>query len=1101
MAERNPESTRCRQAVDPCAELEADGFENAHEVGRGKYGVVYSCFQRALDRTVAVKVLAPGLDDEHLEHFVHAHQDMGRLSDHPNIVSILQIGVTATGRPYIVMPQHPQGSLDTRIRREGPVPLGETLDIGVKLAGALETAHRAGVVHQGVKPTNVIFSEYNEPQLTDFGIARVCDDVRPSTNFEAAPQTCTPPELIPAEPPSVASDVYDLGALLLSALTGYAQLEQQSVEPSHIPPVQADTVQGPDLNLDGLPEAVRKVIERAMAEDPAARHSSAAELGDDLRNAQRTCGLTVGEMALPALARDRMAEQPPAIRPASRRQNPRTRAVPHIAVTSFVGRKRLLSEARTTLAESRLVTLTGPGGVGKTRIAYELAERSRKTFRDGVRIVELASVEDASRVADAVVSALAVPDQSNREAIGKLIDYLHDRQMLIVLDNCEHLLRAAATMVAELLVEARGVRILATSREPLSIAGEHIYVIPPLSTPPLDGPCTPDGIDHFEAVRLLIDRARSITPEFEVTERNANAIVQLCNRLDGIPLAIELASARLRTLSVTQIVERLDRRFQLLTSGDRVALPRQQTLRALIDWSYELCTEPEKVLWSRLSVFAGNFDLEAAEQVCGFGDLTPDVILDVLDRLVAKSILVTDRDGEIVRYRQLMTVREYGSEILSTSGDYATVKRRHRDHYLDRAARMVETWCGPGQAEALAETRRNHSNLISALEWSTNTPEELGSAAELAALLRYHWIAGGFLSDGRRCLEEILAAMVDPNPQHGEALWVAAWVALIQGDRNSAAAWLAECDELARKNDDPRLATHVAQWKAEHHLFSGDAAGAINLLEQALTRHVELGDLASQLTTQFQLAMAQTYNGHHIEALQTCRDALALSNGQGERWARSYALWISGVCHWHLEEFDRAQQDALDALSMQHDFKDSICTALTIELLSWIAASTSNFDRAAELVAAAGAVWSRLGTSVEAFGPHLQRDSIESAKKAANVLGNKRMTELSESHLKLDKDAAIDLAIGAARTAGQRQPHESATPTSPLTKREHEIAALVSRGLSNRAIAESLVISTRTVDGHVERILAKLDFTSRTQIASWLASRTALAGEDGPQRT
>jgi predicted ATPase/DNA-binding CsgD family transcriptional regulator len=1075
MAGSDQTSTQRPADAGVAAELEAEGLDDATEIGRGGFGIVYRCRQPSLDRTVAVKVLTTDLDGDSLDRFLREQRAMGRLSGHPNIVNVLQVGVTATGRPYLVMQYHPQDSLDARIRGSGPLSLGEALRIGVKLAGAVETAHRAGILHRDIKPANILLTEYGEPELGDFGIARISGGFETTAGSITASPAFTAPELLRGDPPSVASDVYGLGATLFCAITGHAAFERRSGERLVAQFVRITTDPVPDLRRDGLPDDVCALLERAMAHLPADRPASVAEFGEQLRKAQRDNGFSVDHMALSGQATTEPA----------REIGPGAAIRPPALITSFVGRRRELAEAKRAMTESRLVTLTGPGGVGKTRIAYELAERLRRAFRDGSWVVELASVEDESGLASIVVSSLAVADQSNRAPIRKLVEHLRERQLLIVLDNCEHLLAPVADLVDAMLAESPGLRILATSREPLGVAGERICTVPPLTTPPVDQPLTPERVDQYEAVRLLVDRARDITPDFAVTQENSDAVVQLCNRLDGIPLAIELAATRLRALSLTQIVERLDRRFSLLTGGSRVAVPRQQTLRALIDWSYELCTEPEKLLWARLSVFTGSFDLNAAEQVCGFGDLLSDDVFDVLDRLVAKSILVIDRDGELVRYRMLMTVREYGAELLERAGEYGSVRRRHRDHYRRNAIRMVQRWCGPGQADALAALRRDHSNLMSALEWSVTTPGELDDGAELAAFLRYHWIAGGFLGDGRRWLEQILTAMDPSSPRRGETLWVAAWVALIQGDRDPAARWLAEGGEIARANDDGRLAAHVAQWTAIHRLFSGDLSEAIVLFERSIDGHVACDDRASQLTGLFQLAMAQTYAGRHEDALRTCARALELSGQRGERWTHAYSLWIRGVTRWHLGDLDGAERDARAALLLQRDFKDSICTALTIELVSWVALSRSNDERAAELLGAATAVWTALGTTVDAFGPHIHRDSVESTDKVARVLGRKRFAELSSRHVRLGKDEAIDLALGGGRSA-QARPAKS-----PLTKREREIAALIAQGMSNRAVAESLVISPRTVDGHVERILAKLDFTSRAQIAAWVASSHA----------
>lgn len=758
------------------------------------------------------------------------------------------------------------------------------------------------------------------------------------------------------------------------------------------------------------------------------------------------------------------------------------------AMTSFVGRRQELTDAKARMAESRLVTLTGPGGVGKTRLALELADRSRKAFRDGVWDVGLASLEDEAGLASVMLAALSVPDQSPRPAVEKLVDFLRDREILVVLDNCEHVLQAAAELTARILQEAQGLRIIATSREPLGIAGERVCLIPPLAVPSPSEEHTPEGLEQFEAVNLLIDRARSITPDFTVTAENAAAVIQLCNSLDGIPLAIELAAARLRSLSVTQIVERLERRFQLLTGGDRAGLPRQQTLRALVDWSYELCTPAEQLIWARLSVFPGSFDLESAENVCGFGDLDPLEVIDLLDRLVAKSIVLIQRTGEHVRYRQLMTMREYGAELLARGDGYVIFKRRQRDYYLQRSADMVAGWCGPAQARALAAMRDDHANLISALEWSVNIPEELPAAAKLASLLRYHWIAGGYLSVGRRWLERILSQPGEPSPERGAAQWVAAWVALIQGDREAAASYLDACQETATALDDGVLAAHVSHWRALHCYFSGNPADAVELYESAIAAHRKAGDTASALTALFQLALAQTYGSDVNIALSTCRQSLDLSNRHGERWTHAYSLWVSGLCHWRLGEHAQAKQAAMEALEIQRKFKDAICTALCIELLSWAAVSESHFETAAALGNAATGVWTGLGTTIDAFGPHLKADSIRAAEAVREHLSPRRLAELAANHPRFTKEEAIALALGTPSAAGK--PGET---KSPLTPRENEVARLVAEGLSNRAIAQALVISPRTVDGHVENILGKLGFSSRAQIAAWAAQSAARA--------
>ncbi|MDI2037206.1 ATP-binding protein [Paenarthrobacter nitroguajacolicus] len=761
------------------------------------------------------------------------------------------------------------------------------------------------------------------------------------------------------------------------------------------------------------------------------------------------------------------------------------------ALTSFVGRRRELNEAKSLMTESRLVTLNGPGGVGKSRLAIELADRSSKAFHDGVWLVELASLEEGASLASAVLSALSVPDQSARPAVDKLLDYIRERQILIVLDNCEHLLQAAAALTAAMLQQAPGLRVLATSREPLEIAGERICRIPPLTTPsPLESHAAA-GLDQYEAVSLLVDRARATITDFSVTPENSDAIVQLCNRLDGMPLAIEMAAARLRSLSVTQIVERLDQRFQLLTGGDRAGLPRQKTLRALIDWSCDLCTPAEQLLWARLSVFPGSFDLECAESVCGFGDLDPTQILDLLDRLVAKSIVSAERSGELIRYRQLMTVREYGAELLARDTDgFPKLKRRQRDFYLKRAADMVENWCGPGQTQALWAMRNDHANLLSVLEWSVNTKGELQSAAELASLLRYHWIAGGFLGDGRRWLDRILAQSDEPSPERGAAFWVAAWVSLVQGDRNTASRYLEECHETARVLCDPLLAAQVSHWRAFYLFFTGNLNESIALYNTAITAHKAAGNTASTVTGLFQLALAQTYSGDTGEAIRSCEEALELSSRHGERWGHAYSLWALALCRWHMGENAEARKAATEALEIQAEFRDAMCTALAIDLLSWIAASESRFETAVDLSNAASDLWTNLGTNPEALGPHLQADSALSADALRSSIGSTRTLELDNPRPRLTQDEALARALGVTPPTSTSEP----TVGSLITPRQREIARLVAQGLSNRSIAETLVLSPRTVEGHVENILSKLGFTARAQIAAWVAQQPPSPG-------
>jgi non-specific serine/threonine protein kinase len=412
-----------------------------------------------------------------------------------------------------------------------------------------------------------------------------------------------------------------------------------------------------------------------------------------------------------------------------------------VDMTSFVGRRHEVAEVKRLLTASRLVTLTGVGGVGKTRLALRVANEVQRAFPDGVWLVELAALGDPGLVAQTVASALDIRDLSTRRPVTVLTDHLADTQLLLVLDNCEHLLDACAAVADALLRACPGLRILTTSRQALSIAGEHIFTVPPLSVPDANVPSPAEALAHYEAVTLLIERAAAIAPGFSVTQENHVAVARLCAQLDGIPLAIELAAARLRSLSVDQVAERLESRYRLLTGGSRAAPPRHQTLRALIDWSYELCSEQEKRLWARMSVFAGGFDLMAAESICAGEELNADAILEVVDHLVAKSVLFSEMQDGRVRYRLLETIRQYGRERLTESGQEAGLRLRHRDFYLRLAQQSVSEWCGPGQEAWLARLRIEHDNLRAALDFCMTDPAETQAGLDLASALRFHWIA------------------------------------------------------------------------------------------------------------------------------------------------------------------------------------------------------------------------------------------------------------------------------------------------------------------------------------------------------------------------
>lgn len=752
------------------------------------------------------------------------------------------------------------------------------------------------------------------------------------------------------------------------------------------------------------------------------------------------------------------------------------------AVTSFVGRRREIRQVRAALSTSRLVTLTGVGGVGKTRLAVEAAAETRRTFPDGVWLVDLAPVAEDALVARTVATALGVRDRSARPATEQLVEYLAERHLLIVLDNCEHLPGGCAAVVDELLRSCARLRVLATSRRSLGIGGEHVVPVPPLSLPPVEPSPPLAALAQYEAVGLLVERAAAVSPGFAVTERNRDAVARLCAALDGLPLAIELAATRLRTLSVQEMNQRLADRFGLLSAGSPVVAPRQRTLRGLIDWSHELCSPEERRLWARLSVFSGGFDLDAAEAVCDGDGLDRARILDLLDHLVAQSIVVRADGDEVSRFRMLETIREYGRERLAELGEQDRLRERHRAYFLEFAQRSASGWAGPGQEEALARLRADHGNLRTAFDQCLAGPAGPQAALALCAALCWHWCADGFLSEGRGWLDLALDLATEPTGARAEALWVCAWVSLLQGDGDAAAQRLDECRRLSADLGDRAAAAHTASLEASRDLFDGRVAESIGVFREAAAALDDVGDTAGSLMAMFQLANAYSHRGENDTAAAVARRAIAKSEGCGDRLLRSYALWALAFDTWLRGDAAEARRLVLSGLGFQAGFRDSVGAALMIETLAWVAGSAQDHARAASLLGAAHSIWRSLGTDINAFGPELADHHVACERQARRALRDPAFRAAFERGLR----PTVEEAIGFAG----EQPPAPEVPGGPepaLTRRELEIAALVAGGLTNRAIAERLVVSPRTVDGHVQNALTKLGFTSRSQLAAWVA--------------
>ncbi|MFI7642596.1 ATP-binding protein [Nonomuraea sp. NPDC049400] len=761
-------------------------------------------------------------------------------------------------------------------------------------------------------------------------------------------------------------------------------------------------------------------------------------------------------------------------------------------LNSFVGRRREIAEVKRLLSEARLVTLVGVGGVGKTRLSLRVGYDLRRAFHDGVWLVELAALESPELLLQTVTECLEIQDRSVRPSIEVLIDHLRDKQLLLILDNCEHLLESCAMLAETLMRSVPGLRILATSRQSLGVAGEQTMPVPTLPMPECNGtrPST-ESLKGFDAVRLFAERAQAVVPGFEVTEANQEVVARICRHLDGIPLAIELAAVRLRAISVEQLLARLDDRFRLLTMGARTAMPRQQTLRALIDWSYSLCTDQERLLWARLSVFSGGLDLEAAEQVCSGDGILPEEVVDLMIGLVGKSVLAREEHDSTVRFRLLETIRQYGRERLREAGEEAELKVRHRDWCHDLVTRAQREWFGPDQVAWFTRLHSEHGNLRTALDFCLTTPGEAERGLAIATALRFYWIAAGSLREGRVWLDRLLTACAEPTPARAGALCLNARLAVLQSDFALAAKMLVECHSLGMELGDAGILAGTAYVSGLAALIQRDFTGAVTFLEQAVEGHCEAGEDMGMVNALMYLATAHSLLGHSDQAQTQYKECLAICEAREDHWFRSYTLWVYGIELWRQGDTAQAVEMEREAIRLKRPFDDRLGIALCIEALAWMAADGAA-ERAAVLFGASQESWRSFGAPLLSYltGYH---DSAEAL--ARERLGGRRFEAGFRKGAELSSTEAIAYAM--CETAQVAEPARKAV-ASPLTRREMEIARLVAQGMTNKAIASQLVIAQRTAEGHVEHILNKLGFNSRAQIAAWVGEQGQLLPGKSP---
>jgi predicted ATPase/DNA-binding CsgD family transcriptional regulator len=750
--------------------------------------------------------------------------------------------------------------------------------------------------------------------------------------------------------------------------------------------------------------------------------------------------------------------------------------------TSFVGRRRELAEIGKKLTDARLVSLVGPGGVGKTRLAVQAATDLARRFPAGAWLVELAEVSDPALVGNAVIAALDLRDQAAAAPLPLLLAYLQDRQLLLVLDNCEHLLEASAQLVIDVLRTAPGVRVIATSREPLSAPGEHVVPVPPLELPAPHAALA--GLRHNEAAMLFADRAAAASGRFELTDANYMAVMEVCRRLDGLPLAIELAAVRTRVLTVDQIVALLTDRFSLLTSRSRAALPRHQTLRTTIEWSHDLLAEKERAVLRRSCVFAGRFTLHDVESVCMSDDAQPVGALDVLSSLVEKSLVTMEEANGVACYRLHETMREFARLKLAEAGESETVELRCAEFYwvscvrwaLDNRFRLLE-W--------LAWIDLEIDNVRAVLQRCL-TRADADRGIELSVSLGWYW-ATRSTTEGMRWLGEFLATSTTQPEMRAWALFIRGFLATLKADPVAAFPSLQAAVAAAQRTGQRDVLANALSLQSFSELLSGDGESARRSMAEA-----ELAAAGGDYTSMISIMQGRALNGF----LDGDLDAVRFAGTEGVRLAREvndlYGLGMMllnlGSAHLIAGDLDLARPVLAEALQTAHQIDDRVGQFYLLDAFACHAALTGKARLATHLFGAAETARTEAGASAMPFLGLLLGQAKQSARAA---LGAPRYDAEFAAGQRLSRDAAAELALGQVPQPDLLSPVGPSTEAAAgvLAQREADVARLVAEGLTNKQVGARLFISERTVDSHVRSILNKLGFSSRAQIAAWVATQ------------
>jgi predicted ATPase/DNA-binding winged helix-turn-helix (wHTH) protein len=946
------------------------------ELGSGGMGVLYQAEDIRLGRRVALKFLPEKLvcDQRALKRFEREARAASSLN-HPNICTIYEVE-EYDHQPVIVMELLEGVTLRQRIR-EGPISIEELLDFGIQISDALEAAHAKGIIHRDIKPANLFIVGPGRMKILDFGLAKVCgpqvareqseeesltlDGLIPGTTSYMSPEQARGEEI------DARSDLFSLGVVLYEMATGQKPFVGKNRVLLMDAILNAQPTPAGKVN-SSLPPTLETVIARALAKKREKRFQHAADICLELKRlkGEMQKAPTAIAMAAPvspnarpagrvftrylarefAAIRDRFSEKP------VKQVETRPKNLPGQR-TGFVGRKKEVAALKGLLVrpDVRLVTVTGPGGIGKTRLAVQVAGELVEHFPGGAHFVPLASLGDPALIASAIVQTLGIREAGGHTALDILKKNLQDASrtpLLLLLDNFEHLVQAAPT-IADLLATAPNLKIMVTSQAALHVYGEHEFPVPPLALPDSRSKASVEVLSQCPAVALFVQRAVAAKPDFELNPENAAAVCEICARLDGLPLAIELAAARVKVLSPALMLTRLASRLQLLTGGARDLPHRQQTLRAAMDWSYDLLSAAEQRLFRRLSVFAGGCNLEGVEAVCDTkGDLDLD-LLDGMASMVDKSLVqqIERVKGE-TRFVMLETIREYALEKLKASGEQPLTKRAHAAYCLV----LAEEDATEESAEWLERFAVEHDNFRAGLEWLTETGDVEWGLRLGTALFRF-WEIREYLAEGRDSLGKLLklAGAQAPTKARARALFAAGVLAGGQGDYASADELIGESQDIARQLGDKTGVAVSLNALAVTAGDRGDVAVARALLEESLVLWRELGDQKAVARALSNLANVLKLQGDYDRALSLHAECLSIFRELGDLTGVAWSLNYQGDLQRDRGDSPAARKLYEQGLAIFRGLGDCWGIAGTLADLGSLAREQGNYSSARSLYA------------------------------------------------------------------------------------------------------------------------------------------------------